>query len=82
MVLCTIHPSLKTNSYTPADPIARNPAIANYTEVFLSKVLSLKSFVINFSMLDIPTGLQHQITFCQMSRMSLDLTIPVWSQNN
>ena len=63
-----IHPTLKPNTPDP-----RNPA--NYRGIALQSV-DLK--VPKFSMLDFPTGLR-QITSCQMSRIVLDLTIPVWT---
>ena len=58
----------------PNTPDPRNPA--NYRDIALQSVV-LKSFV-KFSMLDFPTGLR-QIPSCQMSRVVLDLTIPVWT---
>ena len=62
-----IHPILKPNTPDP-----RNPA--NYRGIALQSVV-LKVLC---KMLDFLTGLS-QITSCQMSRMVLDLTVPVWT---
>jgi len=61
-----VHPILKPNTPDPRTP-------ANYRGIALQSVVFVK-----FSMLDFQTGLR-QITSCQMSRVILDLTIPVWT---
>jgi len=64
-----IHPILKPNTPDPKNP-------ANYRGIVLQfKVLSSKS-IVKFSMLEFLTGLR-QVTSSQISRIVLDLTVPV-----